>query len=274
MPVLRDAGELATPFGRAVSAVGAAGEFGPLVAISLFLSGRRPGTATAVLLAFVVVAGLAIVVASRWSHASVHRLIDRTMHSSGQFAVRLVVLMVAALAGLSIWLGIDMLLGAFAAGLVYQVLASHAEVESRELVESKLEGIGFGFLVPIFFINTGLTFDLEALTDDTRALLLLPVFVVLLLAVRGLPSTLAAPPGSSSPDRRALALFGATALPIIVAVTAIGVDHGDLQSSTAASIVGAGMISVLLFPLLGLSQRRRTAAAPATRRDPAPDAVS
>jgi Kef-type K+ transport system membrane component KefB len=273
MPVLRDAGELTTPFGRAVSAVGAAGEFGPLLAISLFLSGRRPGTATALLLAFAVVAGLAIVVAGRWSHASVHRLIDRTMHSSGQFAVRLVVLMMAALAGLSIWLGIDMLLGAFAAGVVYQVLASHAEVESRELVESKLEGIGFGFLVPIFFVNTGLTFDLDALTDDTRALLLLPVFVVLLLAVRGLPSTLAAPPGSSARDRRALALFGATALPIIVAVTAIGVDHGDLRSSTAASAVGAGMISVLLFPLLGLSQRRRDDLAVARPGAPMPDAL-
>ena len=182
---------------------------------------------------------------------------DATMHSSGQFAVRLIVLLMAALAGLSVWLGIDMLLGAFAAGVIYRVLASHADEHMREDVESKLEGIGFGFFVPIFFIDTGLTYDLDALTSDVHALLLLPVFVVLLLLVRGLPSTLAAPLGSSAVDRRALALFGATALPIVVAVTDIGVDNGDLKPATAASLVGAAMISVLLFPVLGLSLRRR-----------------
>ena len=257
MPVLRDAGELTTPFGRAVTAVGAAGEFGPLLAISLFLSGRNPGTATVILLGFVLVAALAIWLAARGPHARVHRLIDATMHSSGQFAVRLVVLLMAALAGLSVWLGIDMLLGAFAAGITYRVLASHADEHVREDVESKLEAVGFGFVVPVFFIETGLTYDLDALTSDVHAMLLLPVFVVLLLLVRGLPSTLATPLGSSAVDRRAIALFGATALPIIVAVTDIGVEHGDLKAATAASLVGAGMISVLLFPLLGLSQRRR-----------------
>ena len=257
MPILRDAGELTTPFGRAVTAVGAAGEFGPLLAISLFLSGRKPGTATVVLLGFALVAGLAIWLAARRAHARVHRLINATMHSSGQFAVRLVVLLMAALAGLSVWLGIDMLLGAFAAGVTYRVLVSHADEHMREIVESKFEGIGFGFFVPIFFIDTGLTYDLDALTSDVHAVLLLPVFVVLLLLVRGLPSTLAAPLGAPAVDRRALALFGATALPIIVAVTDIGVEHGDLKAATAASLVGAGMISVLLFPLLGLSQRRR-----------------
>jgi Kef-type K+ transport system membrane component KefB len=256
MPVLRDAGELTTPFGRAVTAVGAAGEFGPLLAISLFLSGRKPGAATVVLLGFALVAGVAIWFAARGPHARIHGLMNATMHSSGQFAVRLVVLMMAMLAGLSMWLGIDMLLGAFAAGVTYRVLASHADEHMREVVESKLEGLGFGFVVPIFFINTGLTYDLDALTSDVHALLLLPVFVVLLLVVRGLPSMLAAPLGSSGADRRALALFGATALPIIVAVTDIGVDNGDMKPATAASLVGAGMISVLLFPLLAFSQRQ------------------
>jgi Kef-type K+ transport system membrane component KefB len=265
MPVLRDARELRSPFGRAVTAVGAAGEFGPLLAISLFLSGRRPGTATVILLGFALVAGLAIWLAARGPHLRVHALIEATMHSSGQFAVRLVVLMLAALAGLSYWLGIDMLLGAFAAGVTYRALASHADAHIREDVESKLEGVGFGFLIPIFFINTGLTFDLDALVSDTKALVLLPVFVVLLLIVRGVPSTLTAPPGSSAADRRALALFGATALPIIVAVTDIGVDGGDLDPATAASLVGAGMISVLLFPLLGLAQRAKTPRAELSR---------
>jgi Kef-type K+ transport system membrane component KefB len=267
MPILRDAGELTTPFGRAVTAVGTAGEFGPLLAISLFLSGRRPGAATVVLLGFALVAGLAIWLASRGTHPRIHRVIDATLHSSGQFAVRLVVLLMSLLAGLGLWLRIDMLLGAFAGGIVFRVLLAEAAIDTRKLIDSKVEAVAFGFLVPIFFINTGITFDLEALVADTKALVLLPVFVVLLLVVRGIPGSLAAPPGSTASERRAIALFSATALPIIVAVTDIGVDHGDLDPALAASMVGAGMMSVLLFPLLALSQRRRGAP------EPAPDAV-
>ncbi len=174
MPVLRDAGELRTPFGRAVIAVGAAGEFGPLPAISLFLSGRTPGTATVFLVAFAIVAGAAIWLAGRGGHRT-HALIQATLHSSGQFAVRLVILLMAALSAMGIWLGIDMLLGAFAAGVLFRVLLARADDTMAEQVESKLEAAGFGFLVPIFFINTGITYDLQALTDDAGALLLLPV---------------------------------------------------------------------------------------------------
>jgi Kef-type K+ transport system membrane component KefB len=259
MPVLRDAGELSTPFGRAVTAVGAAGEFGPLIAISLFLSGRRPGVATLVLVGFAIVAALAMFLASRGTHATFHRLVTATLHTSGQFAVRFVVLVIAALVGLSIALGLDMLLGAFTAGVICRILLKGASKADAELVEGKLEAVAFGFLVPIFFINTGITFDLKALVTDPRALLLLPIFLVLFLIVRGIPGTLALPVGSTWADRRAMALFSATGLPIIVAVTNIGLKEGDLQPGTATALVGAGMLSVLLFPLIALSQRRRSA---------------
>lgn len=257
MPVLRDAGELGTPFGRAVTAVGAVGEFGPLIAISLFLSGRTPLTAAIVLLAFAVVAGLAVWFAARGSHARLHALVTATLHTSGQFAVRLVLLIVAALVCLSIALGIDMLLGAFAAGVLYRVLLRDAKKPDMELIETKLEAVAFGFLVPVFFIYTGVTFDLQSLLTEPNALLLLPVFLVLLFVVRGLPGLLAAPPGATGNDRIALALFSATGLPIIVAVTDIGLDTGALQPGTASALVGAGMLSVLLFPLIALGRRRR-----------------
>ncbi|WP_205739619.1 cation:proton antiporter [Georgenia sp. SYP-B2076] len=268
MPVLRDAGEMRTPFGTAVTAVGAAGEFGPLIAISLFLSGRTPGRATVVLLAFTVIAAAGMYAASRGEHRGMHRLISTTLHTSGQFAIRLVILVLALLVGLSIWLGLDMLIGAFAAGILFRLLLAGALPEDAHRVESKIEAVAFGFLVPVFFIYTGITFDLRALLDDTRALVLLPVFLVLLLVVRGLPNLIAAPPGATAADRRALVLFGATALPIIVAITDIGADHGVLQQATAASMVGAGMLSVLLYPLLALGQRRRSATASA---EPRPD---
>jgi len=259
MPMLRDAGELHTPFGRAVTAVGAVGEFGPLLAISLFLSGRRPLAAAVVLIAFALIAGLAVWLASRGTHERFHRLVRATLHTSGQFAVRFVVLVIAALVGLSLALSLDMLLGAFAAGVVCRVLLSGAKKPDAELIEGKLEAVAFGVLVPIFFINTGIGFDLPALLGDPGALLLLPIFLVLLLIIRGLPGSLAVPRGSTFRDRASLTLLSATGLPIIVAVTDIGLADGDLATGTATALVGAGMLSVLLFPLLALTLRRRSA---------------
>jgi Kef-type K+ transport system membrane component KefB len=258
MPVLRDSGDLRTPFGVAVIALGAVGEFGPLLAISLFLSGRSPLAAALVLVAFAVIAGAAIWYAARGGGRPLYRIIAATMHTSGQFAIRLVVLVLVALVALSVVFDLDMLLGAFTAGVLYRLLLSGAPERDMQVIEGKIEALGYGFLVPIFFIYTGVTFDLGALFASGRTLVLVPIFLALLLVVRGLPSMLAAPPGSSRIDLAATALFGATGLPIIVAVTAIGVEVGDITSGTAAALVGAGMLSVLLFPLVALAIRKRS----------------
>jgi flagellin-like protein len=261
MPVLRDSGDLKTPFGVAVIALGAVGEFGPLLAISIFLGGRSPLIAAIVLLAFAVIAAAAIWMAARGAGRRMHRIITATLHTSGQFGVRLVVLVLVALVALSVILDLDMLLGAFTAGVLYRLLLSGAPEHDVEIIEGKIEALGYGFLVPIFFIYTGVTFDLAALFANPWTMALLGLGVVMLLVIRGLPSLLAAPPGSSRRDLVATAFFGATGLPIIVAVTAIGVDQGDLPSGTAAALVGAGMISVLVFPLVALAVRRRPPAA-------------
>ncbi|MGP3535936.1 cation:proton antiporter [Microbacterium sp. RD1] len=253
LPVLRDAGELGTPWGRAATALGAVGEFGPLVAISLFLGARDPGTSTIVLLVFLALAGTAIWFALRFEHGRIHRLVHATLHTSGQMAVRLVLLILGALVALSLWLELDMLLGAFAAGMLWKLVMRNARRPVREAVESKVEGIAFGFLVPLFFLYTGVSFDLGALVSDWRIGVLVPAFLVALLVVRGLPSAWAAPAGSSMRDRVALGLLGATGLPIIVAVTAIAVDADLMTSGVASAMVGAGMLSVLLFPFLGMA---------------------
>jgi len=253
-----------------VIAIGAVGEFGPLIAISLFLSGREPGLAAVVLLGFVVITAAAIYLASRGAHPRMDSLITATLHTSGQFAVRLVLCLLLLLVGLSLVLGLDMLIGAFAAGVIAKLLLSGADAHDKEAIEGKLEAVGFGFLVPIFFISTGLTFDLDALLADTKTMLMLPVFVILLVLVRG-SSTLFTSRGLAAPDRRAMLLLGATGLPIIVAVTGIGVDAGDLPVGTATALVGAGMLSVLLFPLIGLALHRKApdgAAKPADRDVP------
>jgi Kef-type K+ transport system membrane component KefB len=255
LPILRDAKELRTPFGQAVGAIGAVGEFGPLIAISIFLGASDPGVETLVLILFAFVAGLAIWLAFRMPRGAMHRVVNSTLHTSGQFAIRVVFLILSALVALSIVLDLDLLLGAFAAGIVWRLLMRDADEHSREAVESKVEAVAFGFLVPVFFVYTGITFDLAALLAEPVLLLVVPVVLVLLFVVRGLPSMLAAPAGSSRRDRLSIAFLGATGLPIIVAVTAIGVDEGVLRTADAAVLVGAGMLSVLLFPLIAMSLR-------------------
>ncbi|MFH8252228.1 cation:proton antiporter [Microbacterium sp. B2969] len=256
LPILRDEGELKTPFGKSISAIGAVGEFGPLIAISLFLGGRNPGLSTIVLLLFVLLAALTIWWAFRMPQGALHRAVNASMHTSGQFAVRFVAFALAVLVSLSIVLDLDMLLGAFTAGVVWKLVMRDAKEADRKAVESKVEAVAFGFLVPFFFIYTGITFDLQALFDNPVLFLLLPIGLVLLLVIRGLPSLLAAPEGASRRDRTAVALFGATGLPIIVAVTAIGVDEKLISSGLASALVGAGMLSVLLYPLIGTLVRR------------------
>lgn len=255
LPILRDAGELRTPFGQAVAAVGAVGEFGPLVAISIFLGGREPGISTVVLVVFALVAALAIWLAFRVPRGAMHTVVSATLHTSGQFAIRVVFLILAALVSLSIVLDLDMLLGAFTAGIIWRLLMRDASPHDRHAVDSKIEGVAFGFLVPVFFLYTGVTFDLQALLDQPILFALVPLGAVALLIIRGLPSVLAAPAGATMRDRLGIALLGATGLPIIVAVTAIGVDEGILTSGQQSVLVAAGMLSVLLFPFLGMALR-------------------
>ena len=254
LPILRDAGEAKTPIGIGVTALGAVGEFGPLIAISLFFSGRELGTASGVLLGFVLLTAVAILLASRSRHTLFHSQVTRTLHTSGQFAVRSIMLVLSLLVVLSMLLGLDMLLGAFAAGVLWKVAIARAPEADRIVIERKIDAIAFGFLVPVFFIDTGIDFELAALTSSPLALAMVPLFLVLLLVIRGVPSLLAAPAGSPAAGKRAIVLFGATGLPIIVAVTAIGRDHDLISSGIASALVGAGMLSVLLFPLLALRQ--------------------
>lgn len=257
LPVLRDNGELATPFGRSVGAIGAVGEFGPIVAISVVLSGRTTAAAIGVLVAFAAVAVVTVWRAHSFEHGRLHRFVESTLHTSGQFAVRLVVLILAAMAALSQLLDVDLLLGAFTAGIVWRVLIRDADPDTQEQVESKIEGIAFGLLIPIFFVATGINFDLTSLLKQPWLLALVPVVTLALFVVRGLPSALAAPEGASRRNRLAVALMGATGLPIIIVATTTGVEGGYISSATGAVLVGGGMLSVLLFPALASHLRSR-----------------
>jgi Kef-type K+ transport system membrane component KefB len=257
MPILADAGELEGELGPYILAAGVAGEFGPLILMTLLLtSGRRPGATFALLLAFAVASLAGAYVALRARPPTVIATIRKTMSTSGQLALRLSLAALFGLVYLASRFGFDIVLGAFAAGLVVGLVTKGPE--SREL-RVKFEGIGFGFLIPIFFVVTGMKFDLDALFASVGTVLRLPLFLALFLAVRGLPAVLlyrrAIPPS----DRLPLAFYSATALPIVVAVTTIGLETGRMSSANAAALVGAAMTSVLVFPLVALALRRRAA---------------
>ncbi|WP_031522181.1 cation:proton antiporter [Streptomyces sp. NRRL F-5123] len=258
LPILKDDGDLGSRFGTAVSAFGAVGEFGPIVAVALLLSGRKPGQSAALLAVFGVVTALAVLWALRPRRPWFSRLVDRTLHSSGQFAVRFVMLLLAGMLALAASFGLDVLLGAFAAGVLTRLVLSGAGPRSREEVLGRIEGMGFGFLVPLFYVDTGVNFDLDALLHGGGALLMVPGFLLLFVLLRGGPVHLLAPSGLGGPDRRALALYAATCLPLVAAITTIGLDQEVIGSGTAASLVGAAMLSVLVLPLLAGRLRGRT----------------
>lgn len=264
MPMLRDAGLTRSPLGRAITTAGAIGEFAPLVAISIFLSGRQPLAGTLVLVLFAAIAAAAFWLAARGTHHWLRRMVSLTLHTSGQFAVRFVLLLLAALVSLAIALGVDFLLGAFTAGMLARVVLRGGDPEELRTIEAKLDSVAFGLLVPVFFVATGVTFPLAALLEDPRALALVPVFALVMLAVRGVPGWFAPARGSSLGDRRTAALFTATTLPLVIAATGIGVDNGVLDRTTAAAMVGAALLTVLVLPALALAGRAEAGGAVGT----------
>ncbi|MEV7570997.1 cation:proton antiporter [Streptomyces tanashiensis] len=255
LPVLRDAGDLHGRFGSVVMAFGAVGEFGPIIAMALLLSGRGAAESTVLLAVFAALTAGAVLWAMRPRPPWFSNVIARTLHTSGQFAVRFVFLLLALMLGASTALGLDVLLGAFAAGLITRLVLTGAAPESGPQILEKVEGVGFGFLVPVFFVVTGIEFDLDSLLHGGRTLLLLPVFLLLFLVVRGGPIWLLAPRDLGRRDRGGLVLYGSTALPLVVAITTIGVDDKEMTAGEAAALVGAGMLSVLVLPLLALKLR-------------------
>jgi Kef-type K+ transport system membrane component KefB len=248
IPILSDAGELRTRFGTKLLAAGAMGEFGPILLITLVFSTRGTISNALILLAFVAVAVATAFVAM----SEVRRgweLIERTLETSGQLAIRVAVVLIFALVALASELGLDLLLGGFVAGIITRLALRGREVS---IFESKLTAVGYGFFIPFFFITSGLKFDLDAVTSTP---LEVPMFLALFLVVRGVPALLLYRREMDLRDRYALALFSATQLPLVVAITTIAVEQDHMRSSTAASLVGAAILSTMLFPLAALKLR-------------------
>lgn len=253
LPVLRDNGELTTPFGRMFMGAGAWGEFGPILAIALFLGTQSALAALLSLSFFSVIAILVAIVPRAVRSAQVKTYLESSHRTSSQTSVRITLLLLIFLLVVAADFGIDVVMGAFIGGVI---LRRYLPEDQETELQSKVEAIGFGFFIPMFFILSGVNLDVASIVSNPWPML---VVFVLLMVVRGLPTFILY--RGILPDTRQrtrLALYTATGLPIIVAVTSIQVSAGLMTTNDAAELVAAGVLSVMVFPLVARFLKRPT----------------
>ena len=278
IPLLKDAGELSSPFGQVVTAGATIAEFGTIILLSLFFSRAAHGVgAQLVLLGEILVLGavVTLVVVRVERLRPLAAVLLRLQDTTAQIRVRGAFVLLAVFAALTESLGLEVILGAFIAGTILTLV--DRDVMTHPQFRAKLEAIGFGVFVPFFFVGSGLRFDLAALFASPSTLARVPLFLAALLVVRGAPALLYR---SSLSGRRAAAagLLQATSLTFIVASTQIGRALGLIGAATAAALVAAGLLSVLIFPLVALTLLRQPerpgADSPAPTTAAAPEGVS
>ena len=252
LPVLKDAGLLRSPVGEHVLRHGAYGELGPVVAMAVLLGARGALGSLIVLAAFLAIAVLLALpsIRIRRETSRVLGLIRAGAETTGQTPVRLTVLLLVTLIAVASAFQLDIVLGAFAAGFILRL----AIPEGDERLEARLEGISFGFLIPIFFVTSGMAIDPRAILDHPDAFV---AVIALIVLARGVPvllvSRFSRTAGGRLGGRESLAVaaYCATGLPIIVAVTSVAVTAGEMTGANASLLVGAGAATVLLFPMAG-----------------------
>lgn len=244
LPVLRDKGLLKTPFGTYFMGAGAIGEFGPILAMSILLTTKSPAMGVVTLVLFAAISFAFVKIPTWLRNDRLVKVIESGHGTSSQTAVRLTVLLLIALVTIAELFGLDVALGAFVAGVVLKIFAS----SEGTVLQTKLQGLAFGIFIPLFFVVSGAKLDIQSIIDNPQLLIL---FTVLLLVVRGVPQFViyrhAIP---ETRERTRFSLYVATALPIIVAVTGIEVSAGIMKPEVGAALVGAGALSVLIFPLV------------------------
>jgi Kef-type K+ transport system membrane component KefB len=261
VPVLKDVGELDTRFGQLVLAAATIADFGGVILLSLFFSGESgPGSTAILLSAFLglLVVAFAVIRAAERSRRVEDDLL-RLQDSSAQIRVRAAMVLMIAFVALAEGLGLELILGSFAAGALLSLLDRDRRVTHPNF-RTKLEAMGFGLFIPVFFVTSGIRFDLDALLDDPANLAMVPIFLAALAVVRGLPAVLYR--GFVGRRRAAIAgVLQATSLPFIVAATAIGMELGAIDAAESSALIAAGLLSVLIFPLTGLTLLKRAMAA-------------
>jgi Kef-type K+ transport system membrane component KefB len=271
VPVLKDAGQVHSRVGQTALAAASIADFAAIVLLSLFFSstGGSTGAKVIVLGAFAALVGVtALAVSGAARSMRLGQVLVRLQDTTAEIRVRFAVLLLVAFTALAERFGLESILGAFLAGAIVGLV--DRDSASHPNFRTKLEAIGYGFLVPVFFVSSGIKLDLTGLLHSPTALIRVPVFLLALLAVRGLPALLGLRANGTRPTL-ALGLLQATSLPFIVTATQIGVTLGKITPVTAAALVCAGLLSVLIFPLIALALLRGEPKSAASVAEPVPE---
>jgi Kef-type K+ transport system membrane component KefB len=263
VPVLKDAGQVRSEVGQSALAAASIADFAAIVLLSLFFSSSGGSTGAKVIV-LVVFAGLvavtALVVSGAARSMRLGMVLVRLQDTTAEIRVRFAVLLLVAFTVLAEKFGLESILGAFLAGAIVGLVDRDSSTHPH--FRTKLEAIGYGFLVPVFFVASGVRLDLTGLLHSPSALVRVPIFLLALLLVRGLPALIGL--RANGPKATlALGLLQATSLPFIVTATQIGVTLGKITPVTAAALVCAGLLSVLIFPSSALTLLRRSTPQPA-----------
>ena len=264
VPILKDSEHTDTVFGHLIMAAGSLAELVPLLLLSLFFSASsaNPSVELGLLAIFIGVTAAVVVAAQRireWQR--LQEVVQRLANTSSQLRVRLAITFALAFGVVAARFGLATILGAFLAGII--VRRTSLSQASYEVLKGKLEAIGFGFLIPVFFVSTGAGLNIDALFRSSRAEVLVPVFLAALLVVRGLPALLYVRVVGRH-QALAAGFMQATSLTFLVVASIIGVETHHQRPSTAAALVVAGLLSVIIYPLLGVQLLKGAADSPAS----------
>src|SRR5947207_13805594 len=271
VPVLKDSGNINSSFGQLVIAAASIADFGAIILLSVFFSGKgstdTAGTLILLGLFGVVVVLVGLAIAGVEHSMGLSRVLVRLQDTTAQIRVRAAFVLLIGFAAVAQNVGLETILGAFGAGRLLSLIDRDTAMTHPQF-RLKLEAVGFGVFIPVFFVTSGLRFDLNALFSSASTVARVPLFLLALLIVRGLPALLYTRLVGRS--RAMIAgVLQATSLPFIVAATQIGVQIGVVTKASAAALIAAGLLSVIIFPAVGLALLRRgrpatdAAAAPA-----------
>ena len=257
LPILHDNDMLSGQFGRYVLAAGAVGELFPIVAISIFLTRRGDLIAIGSILAVGLVAILLATLPRIIGDARMRALIRQGRRATAQTTLRWSIVLLLLLLVAAERFGLDVVLGAMLAGIVLRSWTHHVSMDVTPL-EGKLDAVGYGFFIPVFFVASGMALDVGSIIANPLRLV---VFFVLLLVVRGLPSLLVYRHALPLRQRVEMTFITATTMPLLIAIAVIGLSDGVMIPANAAALVGAGVLSVLVYPAIAAALVRRSRAA-------------
>jgi Kef-type K+ transport system membrane component KefB len=269
--VLKDAGQIGSTFGQLVIAGATIADFATVILLSIFFSRESSGTASKFLLLgslFLVAILVGLAIAGIEHSRRIRDTLQRLQDTTAQIRVRGAFVLMVGLVALATQLGLEVILGAFTAGVIL-TLIDRDEMMTHPEFRTKLEAVGFGVFIPVFFVTSGVSYDLDALTSSGSTILRVPLFLAALFLVRGVPALLLYRPLVPKGKLAVSALLQATSLPFIIAATAIGLDLDLITPANGAALIAAGLFSVLLFPAGALSLLKRDPKMKATIEDAA-----